>query len=171
MAARRISVQFSSEADTARAAAALAATLRGGDAVLLSGPLGAGKSAFARAAIQAAQAAAGQPVEPVPSPTYTLVQPYRIGDLWWWHADLYRLGDAAEIAELGLEAVIEEAVSLIEWPEAMGDLTPARRLEIALEPGTAADVRLAHITAHGPGWAPALRALGDNAKGAAHAPT
>ncbi len=83
------------EATTAFAAA-LAPRLRAGDALLLEGPIGAGKTHLARALIQARLAAAGR-LEDVPSPTYTLVQTYDDGGTEIWHADLYRLSGGADL--------------------------------------------------------------------------
>ncbi|MEM9318219.1 MAG: tRNA (adenosine(37)-N6)-threonylcarbamoyltransferase complex ATPase subunit type 1 TsaE [Pseudomonadota bacterium] len=104
------------EAATQRLAAAMAQALCPGDTILLSGDLGAGKTAFARALIQARMAEDGQPVEEVPSPTYTLVQTYQTATLEIWHADLYRLGDPSELVELGFDGASPAAL-LIEWPE------------------------------------------------------
>ncbi|MEM8631498.1 MAG: tRNA (adenosine(37)-N6)-threonylcarbamoyltransferase complex ATPase subunit type 1 TsaE [Pseudomonadota bacterium] len=104
-------------------AARLAPVLGRGDCLLLQGDIGAGKSAFARALIQTRMAAAG-PVEDVPSPTYTLVQTYDAGPLEIWHADLYRLGDPQEAAELGLTEAFETALTLVEWPDRLGSLAP-----------------------------------------------
>ena len=85
---------------TAALARMLAATLRPGQTILLDGPVGAGKTHFARAFIRARQ---GDAAEDVPSPTFTLVQTYDdpMGTEIW-HADLYRLSDPSELAELGL---------------------------------------------------------------------
>ncbi|WP_044007851.1 tRNA (adenosine(37)-N6)-threonylcarbamoyltransferase complex ATPase subunit type 1 TsaE [Jannaschia sp. CCS1] len=95
-------------------AAALARVLRPGDTLLLSGALGAGKTHLARALIRAHL---GNPAEPVPSPTFTLVQTYDGDDTALWHADLYRLGDIGEVDELGLDEAMEQAICLIEWPD------------------------------------------------------
>ena len=123
------SFRFESEDATARFAAALAPHLMPGDVLLLSGGLGAGKTHFARALIQARLAAAGR-VEDVPSPTFTLVQIYTDGAVELWHCDLYRLGDPAEVLELGLEDAFENAVCLIEWPDRLGDLAPGGGLSL-----------------------------------------
>ena len=133
-------------ADTDRLGAALARALRPGDALLLDGDLGAGKTALARAIIRALTG----PEEDVPSPTFTLVQVYetRAGPLW--HADLYRLSHVDEIAELGLEDAFAEAICLVEWPGRLGPLVPARLLVVRiLEAG---DGRVAELAPAGPGW-------------------
>ncbi|MGY6634090.1 MAG: tRNA (adenosine(37)-N6)-threonylcarbamoyltransferase complex ATPase subunit type 1 TsaE [Alkalilacustris sp.] len=98
----------------------LAGAVRGGDVLLLEGPIGAGKTHFARALIGALHDAAGEPREDVPSPSYTLVQSYMAGALEVWHADLYRLGSTSELEELGLEAALGRALVLVEWPERLG---------------------------------------------------
>ena len=112
---------------------ALSARLAPGDTVLLTGDLGAGKSHLARAIIQTRMAQHGA-VEDVPSPTYTLVQTYRIGAVEMIHADLYRLGDASELVELGLDdAMSGPAICLIEWPDRL-DHAPMEALHITLAP-------------------------------------
>ncbi len=117
-------------AATEALAARLAPHLQAGDVLLLEGPIGAGKTHFARALIGALQRAAGQPAEEVPSPSYTLVQAYAAGDLEIWHADLYRLSNAEEVAELGLEAAFATALCLVEWPDRLGPLRPAETLTL-----------------------------------------
>lgn len=113
--------------------ARLAPALAPGDVVLLEGPLGAGKSALARAVIRARLAAAGAPEEDIPSPTFTLVQTYEAGGTEIWHCDLYRLSGPEEAAELGLEEAFARAICLVEWPERLGRHLPARHLRIRLE--------------------------------------
>jgi len=103
-----------SEEATAAAGAALAGAARPGDVITLSGPLGVGKTALARGFI----AALGHEGE-VPSPSFAIVQPYEDVDPPVWHVDLYRIEDASEIDELGLDAAAD-AVLLIEWPERAG---------------------------------------------------
>lgn len=119
---------------TYRLADALAQRLSAGDAVYLKGPVGAGKTEVARRIIQSLQAAEGI-AEDVPSPTFTLVQTYQAGDLEIWHADLYRLSTLDELHELGLFEAMDSALVLIEWPERMGALLPAKglTLDIALD--------------------------------------
>ena len=101
---------------TAALARRLAACLGPGDTVLLQGQLGAGKSHLARAAIRALIGPGGASAE-VPSPTFTLVQVYDTEAGEVWHADLYRLSDPQEVDELGLDAAMEVAICLVEWPD------------------------------------------------------
>jgi tRNA threonylcarbamoyladenosine biosynthesis protein TsaE len=100
-----------SEEETAEIGAALARVARAGDIVTLSGPLGVGKTALARGFIEAL----GYESE-VPSPSFAIVQPYDELAPPVWHVDLYRIEDASEIDELGLDAAAD-AVLLVEWPE------------------------------------------------------
>lgn len=129
--------------DTDALAEALAPFLRAGDTLALSGGLGAGKTAFARALIRARQRRAGQAPEEVPSPTFTLVQTYEAGGLEIWHADLYRLGDASELLELGLEDAFGTALVLLEWPERAGNALPPGTVELRLS--VAGDGRRAQL--------------------------
>ena len=116
------------EAATAALARELASLIRQGDVLLLAGPIGAGKTTFARALIRAAT---GDPAEEVPSPTFTLVQTYATPRGEIWHADLYRLEDPHEALELGLDEAMEDAICLIEWPERLGELAPGVALTLA----------------------------------------
>ena len=109
-------------------AARLAGLAVPGDAILLHGPLGAGKSALARAFIRAA---AADPALEVPSPTYTLVQTYRTARGMVHHLDLWRLEGEESVLELGWDELVQDIV-LVEWPERLGRLTPAGALEISL---------------------------------------
>ncbi|MCS6855084.1 MAG: tRNA (adenosine(37)-N6)-threonylcarbamoyltransferase complex ATPase subunit type 1 TsaE [Elioraea sp.] len=127
----------------------LARLLRPGDLVALEGALGAGKSELARAVIRAR---AGAAIE-VPSPTFTLVQRYPLPDLVITHADLYRLGDPAEIDELGLDEALAEGALLVEWPERAGDRLPADRLRLVLsEPAGGPPERRTILIEAGPSW-------------------
>ena len=103
-------------AATARLGAAIAPLLAAGEAVLLYGPLGMGKSTLARGLIRALT----RPDEDVPSPTFTLVQFYE-SEPSVAHFDLYRLTRAAEAAEIGLDEALDEGCAVIEWPERLGD--------------------------------------------------
>src|SRR5438445_82032 len=139
-------VDLPDEAATARFAARVSALAASGDVIALRGELGAGKTSFARAFIRA-RGGEGE----VPSPTFTLVQVYELGDAAVWHFDGYRLRDPEEGWELGIEDAFRDGVSLIEWPERFGPLIPERRLEITFEHGGATEARRAIIDA-GPEW-------------------
>ena len=105
---------LSSEDETVSAGAAVSRVGRPGDVITLSGPLGVGKTAFARGFI----AALGHQGD-VPSPSFAIVQPYDDLAVPVWHVDLYRIEDSAEIQELGLDAAAD-AILLVEWPERAG---------------------------------------------------
>jgi tRNA threonylcarbamoyladenosine biosynthesis protein TsaE len=115
-------------AATQALAARLAAFARPGDAILLEGELGAGKTEFARAFLRAAT---GDPALEVPSPTFTLVQSYatQIGTVH--HFDLWRLDGPGGLTELGWEEARDDIV-LVEWPDRLGALRPPEALTIAL---------------------------------------
>ncbi len=104
-------------------------SLMPGDCLCLSGDLGAGKTTFARALIRAI---ADDPDLEVPSPTFTLVQSYELR-LPVTHLDLYRLGHADELDELGLEDALLDGVALIEWPERALERLPQNPVEISFE--------------------------------------
>ena len=110
---------LASEKVTGEVGAALAKAARAGDVITLSGPLGVGKTALARGFL-AAKGHSGE----VPSPSFAIVQPYEELNPPVWHVDLYRIEDASEIEELGLDAAWD-AVLLVEWPERAGaDMWP-----------------------------------------------
>ena len=120
-------IELATPAATTALAGRLAALLRPGDIIALHGDLGAGKSTLARGIIHAL----GWPGE-VPSPTFTLVQPYDPPDLAFpvWHVDLYRLDTPAEADALGLFET--DAALIIEWPERLGARLPADALHLRL---------------------------------------
>ena len=122
-----------SEAETAAAGAAVARSARAGDVITLSGPLGVGKTAFARGFI----AELGHEAE-VPSPSFAIVQPYDDVDPPVWHVDLYRIEDASEIEELGLDAAAD-VVLLVEWPERAGEKAWGDALRLSIEFAQAGD--------------------------------
>ena len=101
-----------------------------GDIILLSGPIGAGKSIFARAFIRSRLGESGLH-EDIPSPTFTLVQTYEGNGLEIWHVDLFRLESIDEVAELGLDHAFESALCLIEWPEILGSLAPPDAISLS----------------------------------------
>jgi len=138
--------------DAAMLAVELSAHLKGGDCLLLSGPVGAGKTHFARSIIQAMMARDGL-VEDVPSPTFTLVQVYEtsVGEVW--HTDLYRLTHVDELTELGLDDAFETAITLVEWPDRLGAARPDRHLDLAFSmPDIESDVRVLELVAVGANW-------------------
>jgi len=138
-------------AATEALAARLAARARRGDSLLLEGPLGAGKSTFARAFLRAAS---GDPALEVPSPTFTLVQGYDLPAGPAHHFDLWRLDGPGDLAELGWDEA-REGIVLVEWPDRLGALRPADALTIALAPGAGDDQRVATLT----GWPGRLAGL------------
>ena len=140
-----IEVFLPDEAATQRLGQALAGALRPGDALCLTGPLGAGKSTLARALVRALTS----PGEEVPSPTFTLVQFYDGPDFPVAHFDLYRLTDPDEAYEIGLEEALEDGAALIEWPQRLEGRLPANRLDIDITPSDDGDARRATLTAHG----------------------
>ena len=139
-------MRLADEAATARLGAAIAQVLQPGEAVCLSGPLGAGKSTLARALVRALTT----PDEDVPSPTFTLVQFYEGPRLKLAHFDLYRLSDPDEAYEIGLEEALEDGAALIEWPQRLQGRLPADRLAIDIQPmGEDGQARRAVLTPHG----------------------
>lgn len=147
-----IVIELPDEAATAGLAVRIAELAEAGDVIALKGELGAGKTSFARAFIRAR---GGE--EAVPSPTFTLVQVYELGGGPIWHIDGYRLRDPDDAWELDIEDAFNEGISLIEWPEKLGPLVPARRLEITLSAGSTPGARRASIDP-GSEWAARLAA-------------
>jgi tRNA threonylcarbamoyladenosine biosynthesis protein TsaE len=131
------------EAATARLGVAIAHELRPGEAVCLSGPLGAGKSTLARALVRALTA----PDEDVPSPTFTLAQFYDGKGLKIAHFDLYRLTDPDEAYEIGLDEALDEGAAVIEWPERLAGRLPPDRLDVEI--AIVGLGRVARLTPHG----------------------
>jgi tRNA threonylcarbamoyl adenosine modification protein YjeE len=123
-------IDLPDETATAILAEDVAVLLARGDVVALSGGLGAGKTAFARALLRAV---ADDPSLDVPSPTFTLVQTYSTGRLPVAHFDLYRLSAAEELDEIGFEDAVSEGAVLIEWPERAQSRMPAERLALHFE--------------------------------------
>src|SRR5580692_1463797 len=136
------------ETATAHLMADLALLIGAGDVITLSGDLGTGKTAAARAMIRYL---AGDDALEVPIPTFTLAQTYDLPSFPLVHADLYRVNDPAELEEIGLSPLPEGTLALIEWPERAPAALPADRIDIALSyrPALGSTARAAQITGHG----------------------
>ncbi|PLX38693.1 MAG: tRNA (adenosine(37)-N6)-threonylcarbamoyltransferase complex ATPase subunit type 1 TsaE [Hyphomicrobiales bacterium] len=154
------------EAATIRLAEDIAMVLAPGDVIALEGDLGAGKTTFSRALLRAL---ADDAFLEVPSPTFTIAQSYEALRVPVVHFDLYRLGSAEELDEIGFDDALEIGAALIEWPDRADGLLPADRLILSLEIVGAGDARRATLTSVGEGWAErlsrsfALRAFLDEA--------
>lgn len=135
-------------------AARVAALVRAGDVLVLSGDLGAGKTTFTKGF-----AAALGVVAPVTSPTFTLVHTYDGSALRIHHLDVYRLDRTGELFELGLDEMLEdEAVMVVEWGDVVMELLGRDVLELRFSHGAAADERRIETVAHGSLWAGRLAA-------------
>lgn len=122
--------------------------------ILLEGELGAGKSTFARAMI-CAMGHNGA----VPSPTYTLVEPYRIDDRMIYHVDLYRVSDEEELRFLGWNE-LEDGLRLVEWPDRAPGLTGTADLLVALSyAGMARDAEISGLSDRGEALVAALASI------------
>jgi tRNA threonylcarbamoyl adenosine modification protein YjeE len=122
-------VNLSDETATAELGARIARGLGPGDAVLLKGELGAGKTTLARAILRALGVEGH-----VPSPTFTLVQAYETERLAVFHFDLYRIDSPRDLAELGIDDALDQGAALVEWPER------------GFPPQLAADALTVHLT-------------------------
>jgi N-acetylmuramate 1-kinase len=141
-------VDLSDETATSALASDVASWLHAGDLLTLSGDLGAGKTTFARSLIRILT---GDLDLEVPSPTFTLMQIYETATHPIVHADLFRITNPRDIAELGWEEAAEGALVLVEWPERAGDFLSADRLDIAfhLDPEQGASHRIAVLNGIG----------------------
>jgi len=135
-------------AATEAVARELAAAFRAGDLVTLSGDLGSGKTTMARALVRTL---AEDAMLEVPSPTYTLMQVYDTPKFRVVHADLFRIKQASELAELGWDEAAEGALVLVEWPERAGPALSPDRIDLAmiLEPEEGPEHRVLVVTGYG----------------------
>jgi tRNA threonylcarbamoyladenosine biosynthesis protein TsaE len=131
------------------------ALLRPGDVVVLSGPLGSGKTAFAQGVARGLGV-----TDPVVSPTFTIVREY-MGRVPLAHVDLYRLERLQELHDLGFDEILDDRVTLVEWGDAAGPLLPSDRLEVRLEMSGNENEREVRLTAHGESWQGRARRLGE----------
>ena len=151
-------VHLKDEAATGAFAQSCAAIARAGDVVALAGALGAGKTAFARAFINAIARRNDAPPEEVPSPTFTLVQIYEFTRDTVWHFDLYRIDGPDRLPELGLDDAFADGISLVEWPDRLGVFLPPDRLELDFSFGAEDRGRDCGIVGHG-AWADRVKGL------------
>ncbi|HYA72975.1 MAG TPA: tRNA (adenosine(37)-N6)-threonylcarbamoyltransferase complex ATPase subunit type 1 TsaE [Roseiarcus sp.] len=142
------SIDLPDEAATLALAKWMAGFAQPGDFIALSGDLGAGKTTFARGFLRALL---DDPELEAPSPTFTLMQVYQGPEFPVVHADFYRLRGAEELAQLGWDEVVEDAVTLVEWPNRAAEALPPDRLEIefAFDLSKGADFRRAEVRALG----------------------
>ena len=141
-------VELDSEDDTVALARWLAGFTRPGDMLVLSGELGAGKTALARAFLRAAT---GEPELETPSPTFTILQTYDGAEWPIVHADFYRLADPEDLRQIGFSEAMQGAVTLVEWGERVASALPAERLEISLafDEARSLDARIAEFRPRG----------------------
>lgn len=132
--------------DTRALGAALAGVLRPGDLVVLSGPLGAGKTAFAQGI------GAGLGVTGVTSPTFVIAREHHGGRLPLVHVDAYRLGSALELDDLDLDSALEDVVTVVEWGEGLVESLATSYLLVRLDRSGPDEVREAVLTGAGPRW-------------------
>lgn len=137
------------ESDTERLAESLAPLVMEGGRIHLEGDLGAGKTAFARALLRKA-GVTGR----IKSPTFTLVEPYKVSNLYCYHFDFYRFTDPREWLDAGFrDALRDDALVLIEWAERAGNALPVPDLNVALAyEGAGRGVTLTAYTARGQAW-------------------
>ncbi|MCB2127772.1 MAG: tRNA (adenosine(37)-N6)-threonylcarbamoyltransferase complex ATPase subunit type 1 TsaE [Rhodobacteraceae bacterium] len=156
---RPATIALPSPEATSKLARQLARHLMPGDTLLLTGPVGAGKTFFARSLIQTMLAEDGR-YEEVPSPTFSLVQTYDTGQGEVWHADLYRLTGEDQLDELGLGDALGREICLVEWPERLSAYLPPDALSLRLlyddrDP----EARHAELSAAAGRWRPVLEAM------------
>lgn len=134
----------------------LARLLTGGDVIIASGDLGAGKTTLAQGIGEGLQVAG-----PVISPTFVIsrVHPSLVDGPAFVHVDAYRLGDSAELADIDLDESLSDAVTMVEWGAGKAEFLSHQRLEITIERGRGGDDRVVLLEGIGPRWAGALEEL------------
>jgi len=142
--------------DTRELGARLAGIARAGDLILLTGPLGACKTALTQG-IGTGLAVGGA----VTSPTFVISRVHRGGRLPLVHVDAYRLGGRLELDDLDLDASVEDSLTVVEWGEGVAEQLSDAYLEVRLDRADeASEVRLAELVAHGADWRARLTAAG-----------
>jgi tRNA threonylcarbamoyladenosine biosynthesis protein TsaE len=144
-------------ADTRALGDRLAAVLRAGDLIVLTGPLGAGKTAFVQG-IGAGLDVAGAVV----SPTFVIARvhrPSRPGGVPLVHVDAYRLGSLDEVDDLDLDVDTADAVTVVEWGAGLVEQLSDARLEVAIARAPDSDVRTVRLMPHGGDWAARVAGL------------
>lgn len=158
-----VEVRTQSAEETAEVGRRLAALVRSGDVVILAGELGAGKTTLTRGLGAGLQVRGA-----VTSPTFVLsrVHAADAGKVALVHADAYRLGDAAELDDLDLDAFVDGAVTVVEWGDGVAEALSADRLRVHLRRSRGVDqgddLRVITVTAVGSRWVGVpLRSLAD----------
>jgi tRNA threonylcarbamoyladenosine biosynthesis protein TsaE len=142
--------------DTRALAGELAMFAKPGDVILLSGDLGAGKTAFA----QGFGRALGID-EPITSPTFTLMRQYDEARVPLLHVDVYRLDRMQEVVELGLPEMLDAGmVALVEWGDVVAPVLPADFLHVDLDFGDGDDERAVRLRSVGVSWSARMKAIG-----------
>jgi tRNA threonylcarbamoyladenosine biosynthesis protein TsaE len=144
----RLDLRSREAGDTRAIGAELAPFLQRGDAIALTGELGAGKTTFTQGVAKGLGFAGA-----VVSPTFTLVREYRGGRLPVVHADVYRLDRVQDVLDLGLDELAEDGVLLVEWGDAVEGLLPPAHLIVELTVPGDGEERAARITGVGEPWA------------------
>ena len=131
--------------ETRALGAALAKKLRKGDVVLLDGQMGAGKSEFARGIAQGLSIA-----DNVTSPTFTILQVYNDGIMPLYHFDWYRITDASQLYEMGMdEYLYGDGIAVVEWPQQCEELIPDNHLSVKIDIGDNENQRIFTFTCAG----------------------
>jgi tRNA threonylcarbamoyladenosine biosynthesis protein TsaE len=146
-----VTFQLQTPEDTRRFGSRLAAVLRAGDLLLLTGPLGAGKTALTQG-IGAGLGVLGRIV----SPTFVIARVHRDGRLPLVHVDAYRLRSLDEIDDLDLDVDVADSVTVVEWGAGLADRLADAHLEVRITRAPESEVRLVELDPTGPDWAQRL---------------
>ncbi len=149
-----VPIRLATVEDTRAFGERLAAVLRGGDLVVLNGPLGAGKTALTQG-IGAGLAVSGHVV----SPTFVIARVHRGGRLPLVHVDAYRLGSLAEVDDLDLDVDVADSVTVVEWGAGLVEQLADARLEVRIHRAEDSDLRTVRLIPHGGDWAARIAGL------------